>query len=99
MRKTFLVVLISALINSAITFFLIYGYDKKFAPKFYVIDVEKIAAELYEGVKQGKMSMEEADKKAVEIGLIAKKVIEDHPRAVIFVKKAVVGGRVEELSR
>lgn len=98
MKRSFLIVLISALINAALTVLLLYGYDRKFAPRFYVLDAEKIAADLYEKVSQGKMSAEEADKKAYELGLKAKKVLMEHPRTVIFMKRAVVGGSVEELS-
>lgn len=99
MRKAVLIVLLSVLINAAIALLLIREYDRRFAPRFYVIDVDRMASELYEQIRQGKLTAEEADRRAAEVGMAAKEILESHPRAIIFRKKAVIGGCVEEIGR
>lgn len=82
--------------NLIITLFLIYLYDRYYAPKFYVFDFDKYVTELLDEYNRGKITQEEAVQKTKQI---KEQLVEfsKKNRAIILFKTSVLEGTAPEV--
>lgn len=86
----------SALVNAAVTLFLLWQYDRRYSPRVYVIDVSRIAQAYVQEIAQGKMTMDDLEERLRSLNEKIEAAV-GSSRAVILRKEAVVGGAFEEI--